>query len=121
MNKKETGLPIKVKKTDRFFAFYKNKGFYQLWLLCFILSVFILCELDVPMLLIELGGIIVSTIASLLIFGVIIMTSDISEGESHGMNSRNSSRVSNQSGKGRYSAQTVTTQHPYRKHLVNKA
>lgn len=56
MNKKETGLPIKVKKTDRFFAFYRNKGFYQLWLLCFILSVFILCELDVPMLLIELGG-----------------------------------------------------------------
>lgn len=47
MNKKETGLPIKVKKTDRFFAFYRNKGFYQLWLLCFILSVFILCELDV--------------------------------------------------------------------------
>lgn len=40
MNKKETGLPIKVKKTDRFFAFYRNKGFYQLWLLCFILSVF---------------------------------------------------------------------------------
>ena len=59
------------------------------------------------MLLIELGTIIVSTIASLLIFGVIIMTSDISEGESHGMNSRNSSRVSNQSGKGRYSAQTM--------------
>lgn len=55
MNKKETGLPIKVKKADRFFAFYRNKGFYQLWLLCFILSVFILCELDVPMLLIELG------------------------------------------------------------------
>lgn len=25
MNKKETGLPIKVKKTDRFFAFYKTK------------------------------------------------------------------------------------------------
>ena len=95
-----------MKKTDRFFAFYKNKGFYQLWLLCFILSVFILCELDVPMLLIELGAIIVSTIASLLIFGV-IMTSDISEGESHGMNSRNSSRVSSQSGKGRYSAQTM--------------
>lgn len=35
------------------------------------------------------------------------MTSDISEGESHGMNSRNSSRVSSQSGKGRYSAQTM--------------
>lgn len=107
MNKKETGLPIKVKKTDRFFAFYRNKGFYQLWLLCFILSVFILCELDVPMLLIEFWGIIVSTIASLLIFGVIIMTSDISEGESYGMNSRNSSRVSSQSGKGQYSAQTM--------------
>lgn len=107
MNKKETGLPIKVKKTDRFFAFYRNKGFYQLWLLCFILSVFILCELDVPMLLIELGAIIVSTIASLLIFGVIIMTSDISERESHSMNSCNSSRVSSQSGKGRYSAQTM--------------
>ena len=87
MNKKETGLPIKVKKTDRFFAFYRNKGFYQLWLLCFILSVFILCELDVPMLLIELGAII--------------------EAESHGMNRRNSSRVSSQSGKERYSAQTM--------------
>lgn len=35
------------------------------------------------------------------------MTSDISEGESHGMNSRNSSRVSSQSGKGWYSAQTM--------------
>lgn len=100
MNKNETGLPRKMKKTDRFFAFYRNQGFYQLWLLCFILFVFILCELDVPMLLIELGSIIVSTIASLLIFGLIILTTDISEGESHGMNSRNSSGVSSQSGKG---------------------
>lgn len=89
-----------MKKTDRFFAFYRNQGFYQLWLLCFILFVFILCELDVPLLLIELGSIIVSTIASLLIFGVIILTTDISEGESHGMNSRNPSGVSSQSGKG---------------------
>lgn len=79
-----------------------NYGYSVLFCPCFIL-----CELDVPMLLIELGAIIVSTIASLLIFGVIIMTSDISEGESHGMNSRNSSRVSSQSGKGRYSAQTM--------------
>lgn len=77
MNKNETGLPRKMKKTDRFFAFYRKQGFYQLWLLCFILSVFILCELDVPMLLTELGAIIVSAIASLLIFGVIIMTTDI--------------------------------------------
>lgn len=105
MNK--TDLPKKVKKTDRFFTFYRNKGFYQLRLLCFILSAFILCELDVPILLTELGSIIVSTIASLLIFGVIIMTTDISKGKFHGMNSRNSSGVSSQSGKEWSSDQTM--------------
>lgn len=97
---KENDLPRKVKKADRFFAFYRNKGFYQLWLLFFILSTFILSGLDVPILLIEFGAIIVSIIASFLIFGVIIMTTDIPEGKSHCMNSRNSSGVSSPSSKG---------------------
>ena len=96
---KENDLPRKVKKADRFFAFYRNKGFYQLWLLFFILSTFILSGLDVPILLIEFGAIIVSIIASFLIFGVIIMTTDIPEGKSHCMNSRNSSGVSSPSSK----------------------
>lgn len=84
-NTNMTDKSVRGKKWDCFFAFYRNYRFYKLWLLMFLLSTFVLVSLEAPTLLIELGPIIVSTIVSLILFGVIIVFSDIPN-ESKGIN-----------------------------------
>ncbi len=84
-NNNTTDKIVRGKKWDCFFAFYRNYGFYKLWLLMFLLSTFVLVSLEAPTLLVSLGSIIVSTIVSLILFGAIIMFSDIPN-ESTGIN-----------------------------------
>lgn len=76
-NKKTTDKNVREKKWDCFFAFYRNYGFYKLWLLVFLLSTFVFVILEVPTLLVELGPLVISTVVSLILFGIIIMLSDI--------------------------------------------
>lgn len=76
-NKKTTDKDVRVKKWNCFFAFYRNDGFHKLWLLVFLLSTFVFVELNSSILLVELVPLIVATVVSLIIFGAIIMFSDI--------------------------------------------
>lgn len=81
----------KAKKLDMFFAFYRNYGFYKLWLVMFVLSIIVLGAIDVPTLLVQLGSIIISTSLSLLIFLAIIMNTNIPSDNSNNRNKKYSS------------------------------
>lgn len=87
----------KANKLDLFFAFYRNYGFYKLWLVMFVLSIIVLGAMEVPTLLVQLGSIIISTSLSLLIFLGIIMTTNIPSDDSNNRNKTFSSGYSSSS------------------------
>lgn len=81
-NKRIEDKSGRKKKWDYFFAFYRIYAFYKLWFILYVLSIVVFQFFEVPLMLILLGSIIISTIASLVIYGVIIIVSDIHDGES---------------------------------------
>lgn len=65
---------ILEKKWNCFFAFYRISFFYKLWLIMCIISVFILLRFDLPFMLTYMGSYIISAVASLIIFAIIVFT-----------------------------------------------
>ena len=65
---------IQEKKWNCFFAFYRISAFYKLWFIMYILSIFALQLFDLPFMLTYMGSYIISAVASLIIFAIIVIT-----------------------------------------------
>ena len=74
-NKDIANKSIRKNKWDYFFAFYRNSGFYTLWLVTYVVSIIVTSIFEFSVLIIEVGSIIVSAIVSLIIYGIIIIVS----------------------------------------------